>query len=130
MISIIIASNNRYHHLENLLKDISGQDLQPLEVLVVDQSDKPYSLSSDEKILHIPDNGKGPCRARNIGLSNCKGGIIIFLDDDIRIGKEFVSTLIKPIIEENYSVVVGAVCDSEGRYPNESASSRLTKGRN
>lgn len=128
MISIIIASKNRYHHLENLLRDISCQDLQPVEVLVIDQSDQPYSLSSDDNVFHIPDNG--PCRARNIGLSNCKGDIIIFLDDDIRIGKEFVSTLTKPITEENYSVVVGAVCDSEGRYPNESASSRFTKGRN
>ncbi len=69
---------------------------------------------------HIIDSERGPCHARNIGLEKCNGEIIVFLDDDIRIEKDFIKKITAPIIEGRTNVVVGAILNAEGQYRNPS----------
>jgi GT2 family glycosyltransferase len=113
MISVIIPSKNRYQILLQLLQDLACQTKVPEEIIVVDQSDQPYE---NLDCTHIIDVGNGPCRARNLGVKNSHGDILVFLDDDIRIENDFLEKLCKPIINQRYDVVSGAICDEMGHY--------------
>ena len=114
-VSVIIPSKNRSAYLADLLQDLNAQTLPPAEVIVVDQSDEPYQ---NLDCVHIIDKGTGPCRARNLGLAQCKGEFLVFLDDDIRIDPDFLQTLCSPIIKGNAKVVVGSMCNPDGKYLN------------
>jgi glycosyltransferase involved in cell wall biosynthesis len=115
-ISVIIPSRNRRGYLRDLLDDLNAQTLRPHEIIVVDQSDVPYDL---EGCVHIRDDGRGPCRAKNRGVETATGDILVFLDDDIRIAANLLADLCAPIIRGEYSAVTGAMCDKTGQYPVE-----------
>lgn len=116
--SIIIASRDRESYVHNLLKDLNKQTLLPDEIIVVDQSEEPYEGLSD--IIHIKDTGNvGPCRARNLALEHCRGDILLFIDDDVRVEPDYVQTICNPILAGESLVVVGAMCDKDGVYPNK-----------
>ena len=112
-ISIIIPSMNRLNLLQQLLIDLADQTMKPDEIVVVDQSNNPYD---NLNCKHVIDSKKGPCRARNLGAKNCKGDILVFLDDDIRIGSKFLSEICSPILNGKFSAVCGAICDKDGNY--------------
>lgn len=127
MISVIIPSRNRYSFVQDLLHDLSQQDIPADEIIVVDQSDKPYQ---DLTCRHLIDDNIGPCHARNGGLKDCIGEIIVFLDDDIRIETDFIRRITAPIIEGRSKVVVGAILNAEGQYRNTSYPLWKQDGRN
>ncbi len=114
MISIIIPTRNRPEYLKLLLKDVFKQDVaQEYEVIVVDQSDSPIPV---ERCTYIPLDSTGPCVSRNTAVKNSKGDILVFLDDDARIGIDFIREITTPIISGEYPVVAGAICDPDGNY--------------
>jgi GT2 family glycosyltransferase len=127
MISVIIPSRNRYSYILDLLNDLSQQETLADEIIVIDQSDEPYS---NLPCTHIIDSERGPCRARNIGLEKCNGEIIVFLDDDIRIEKDFIQKITSPIVEGRTNVVVGAILNMEGQYQNATCPLWKKDGRN
>jgi GT2 family glycosyltransferase len=116
-ISVIIPSLNREEYIINLLNDLKDQTLKPEEIIIVDQSNSPYKLLQTHDLIHLIDGGKGPCRARNLGLEHSSGEIMVFLDDDIRLDPLFLETLCKPITNHTYLAVVGAICNAKGEYP-------------
>jgi len=117
-ISVIIASRNRESYIKNLLLDLQRQKILPAEILVIDQSNISYNLDNFPSVVHVIDKELGPCHARNLGIENSKGDILVFLDDDIRINSNFLNNLCKPIIDGRHYVVVGAILDIDGNYQN------------
>tara|TARA_R100000935_G_scaffold1517_1_gene4877 strand:+ start:58860 stop:59693 length:834 start_codon:yes stop_codon:yes gene_type:complete len=125
MISIIIPTRNRPAYLKLLLQDIFNQDTkEAFEVIVVDQSDVPQPV---EGCIYIPLDSTGPCISRNTAVNNSKGDILVFLDDDARIGTNFIREITTPILTGAYPVVAGAICDPEGNYLSQKED-YLTKG--
>lgn len=118
MISLLIASRNRYQFIIDLLTDIKEQRINANQIIIVDQSDTAYDLRQFPNIVHIIDDQRGPCHARNLGLEKCTGDIIVFLDDDIRIANDFLKLICTPIINHQTKVVVGAMQNPEGQYSN------------
>lgn len=96
-ISVIIPTYNREEPLCETLKSLFNQDYPKYEIIVVDQSQihKPETLSFLEKnknkffYLHI-DKPSLP-HAKNLGASCAKGEILLFCDDDILAGGDFLS---------------------------------------
>lgn len=84
LISIIIPSNDpkRSKNLSCLLEDISKQ-----------------RIDYDVEICQI--HGVSPSgKARNTGAKDAKGGILVFMDDDIRLGhEEVIKNMIAPLLE-------------------------------
>ncbi len=88
--SVIVRSYNRLQALCELLEVLLNQDFNSFEIIVIEQSTKLESghaerlnkLSKDPrvKILNHPPLG-GPS-ARNEGVRNASGEVIIFIDDD------------------------------------------------
>ena len=94
-ISVIIPTYNRGEYLVNTIKDLMYQSYQNFEILVVEQS-----KTIDENLIKMCDSNKLTIRllsqelpnlpkARNYGVKNATGEIILFVDDDIEIDRFF-----------------------------------------
>lgn len=87
-ISIIIRTCNRYRFLRIALNSIRNQTYKNIEVVIVeDGENKSEKFIEDEfsdlNIKYISTGYKvGRVKAANIGLKNCTGDYINFLDDD------------------------------------------------
>lgn len=91
-ISVQICSYNRWHLLKRSLEALFAQDLpkDQYEIVFVDDGSTDDSLAMAQelaktapcrlKVLTKPNDGLS--RARNLGIRNCEGEVILFMDDD------------------------------------------------
>lgn len=117
-VSIIIPSYNRYP--QNLLTLYSLQnqtfDHTKLEVILVDDASSDETLQIHKK-FHPPYSLKyirnkknmGRSRARNIGIDEANGEIIIFLDAEMVVNPDFVQTHYQHHQSHNRMVLTGAL---------------------
>ena len=98
-ICVVIASYNGSERLRLVLSSLLFQDVLPedYEVVVVDNgsAESPARTVSQfaqhlrVRMLHEPANGLS--RARNRGLREGSGDVIVFIDDDVIVGSSFIS---------------------------------------
>jgi len=95
--SIVVATSSRYRLLEGLLKSLQDQTFRNFEVILVciniDKKMRELSLKYGAKLLK--DEGKGRCYARNLGIKEAEGTIVIFLDDDVALEKDWLELIVK-----------------------------------
>ncbi len=121
--SVIVATAGRrevlLNTLESLLQEGSEGCEAEFEILVVEQP--PYRFSLDE--IHSWKKSRSPCRwirmenpnlpqARNIGILNSSGEVIIFVDDDMRFEKGFIQAHIQGHGYHNVGAVAGRVVNN------------------
>lgn len=103
-ISIVIPTYNRIERLKNCLHSLIEQNYckDSYELLVVDDgSDSPVEgivkgfQRKFKNIRYIYQKHKGVGAARNQGLLNSKGQIIIFVDDDYIVKQDFLEKIKK-----------------------------------
>jgi cellulose synthase/poly-beta-1,6-N-acetylglucosamine synthase-like glycosyltransferase len=108
-VSIIIPTLSRPEDLRKLLHSILKQTTLPKEVIVVDDSEDRKTNDIVEKmrvdfsmknvLLKYTRGGgktkKGIALARNIGLSHSSGEIVLFLDDDVILDKDYLKEILK-----------------------------------
>ncbi|NPV62777.1 MAG: glycosyltransferase family 2 protein [Methanotrichaceae archaeon] len=104
-ISVIIPTYNRVEDLESCLKSIVVQTRKPKEVLIVDDSEgdktrlqveaKGEEFGEEGIALRYLRNtrGRSLAVARNEGINNAQGEIILFLDDDVILNEDYVENL-------------------------------------
>jgi len=89
-ITVIICTRDRGTLIEATLTSILTGTRRPDELLVVDQSDGRDTRDAVERIAaredvvrYLPTPTRGLSRARNVGLEQSRGGLIVFTDDDV-----------------------------------------------
>lgn len=92
-LSVVIPTYNRKKTLEKCLKALSEQTYSKseYEVLIVDDSSsdgtefiiKEFCAAEQFPIRYFRQAHKGPAAARNYGITNAEGEIVLFLGDDI-----------------------------------------------
>jgi glycosyltransferase involved in cell wall biosynthesis len=86
MFSLIVATVDRVTELNRLLDSLESQTLKDFEVIIVDQNHDDRSVpvirEHNELAVRHLRSVRGLSRARNVGLTFAKGGIIAFPDDD------------------------------------------------
>ena len=102
-ISAIIPTKNRASDLSNALKSIFDQSVLPDELIIVDQSDTVESKRSAFEILESYDcksclyiynrDIKGLVEAKHVGTKHAKGEIILFLEDDIILDRQYIEVM-------------------------------------
>lgn len=103
-ISIVIATRDRSKDLAELLISLLNQNYAPFETIIVDDSSsyltKEIIASFDsmfEKIhcslKYFKGRDNGLPAARNLGVENTEGDVILFLDDDTLLGRSIVRSL-------------------------------------
>lgn len=91
LISVIITTYSRPKYLERALKSVLNQTYNFVEIIVVDDNgdnsihrkDTEEIVDRYENVIYIKNKDNlGANKSRNIGVKNCKGNYIAFLDDD------------------------------------------------
>ena len=100
-ISIVIPTRNRRAEVEDLLTNILSQTFKPQEIIMVDDSknDETYLLSDKVQarfgelginLVHIYGDNKGISAARNKGMDMARSEIVLFVDDDVTLDKNYI----------------------------------------
>ena len=83
------------------------------DIIVVNNrsSDKTDSILQkfNNKIKILDEQKKGASAARNTGIKNSKGEIIVFTDADCRVDKQWLRNIVKPFEESKIGVVGGKI---------------------
>jgi len=100
-VSVILPTLNRYDALKDALKDLEQQDYPAFEVIVVDQSEpfrpgfyRPFDLP----LKLIRQEEKALWRARNAAIRAAKYELLLFFDDDSRVGSDWIHRHVQGLV--------------------------------
>ncbi|MBX7209085.1 MAG: glycosyltransferase [Verrucomicrobiaceae bacterium] len=118
-ISCIIPTFNRRHVLVGTIEMLLDQSSAAKEIVVVDQStDIPPEVSSRLQSWHEQGRIKwvrqpepNASMARNRGALESTGDVIVFLDDDIRVSRDFVASYQRAFADPEVRAVAGQVLE-------------------
>ena len=106
-ISVIVPIYNRLEHLRALFLCLLKQKKQPDELIITDDGSSQKVLDfigdlipkAQFKVKHIYQEDKGfrKTRALNNGVRNSIGDLLIFCDQDLIFGEEYIETIAKNI---------------------------------
>ena len=87
LVSFVLITHNRITNLVECIHSIQNQTYQNIEIILVDNN----SIDSTVKVIQrdFPqiklislDTNLGVTGARNVGIKNSNGDVIVFIDDD------------------------------------------------
>ncbi len=90
-LSVVVPTYNRFHSLQRLLSALAHQDLpaSEFEVVVVDDGStdgtrqRLLEAQVPFRLKPVVQRNQGPAVARNCGVAEAQGKIVVFLDDDV-----------------------------------------------
>lgn len=103
MLSVIICTYNREKYLFNVLKSIADNDfpVEKYEIILInnnctDNTEIEYhrfqTSFPNVNLRYFIEKKQGLSYARNLGISEAKGEILIYVDDDATVNKVFLSS--------------------------------------
>jgi len=118
-VSIIICTRNRANSLKSTLESI-GQTRVPegwqVELIVVDNNSSDHTAAvvngthlTNVDLRYVNAPIAGLCHARNTGLREAGGEIILFTDDDIHVPGNWIPAMCQPILSQGADAVSGGV---------------------
>jgi GT2 family glycosyltransferase len=121
-ISCVIPTYNRGKLLSDTIEMLLDQTIDAEEILVIDQSTE---ISDDvrlrlqhwemtESIRWLHQTEPNASMARNRGALAATGDVLLFLDDDIRIGRDFVEMHARNYLDPRVSAVSGRILEGDG----------------
>jgi len=122
VISIIISTRNREQILwDTVQKACNAIEKKNVEIIVINDGDKvlcvPNFLKGEIKIFDNPK--KGVSSARNFGVSQAKGSILFFIDDDMWINNAVIDWINDYIIQKGNTEEVYFINWNYPTYLNE-----------
>jgi glycosyltransferase involved in cell wall biosynthesis len=120
-VSVVIPTYERGQVLCDTVAMALGQDYPDFEVIVVDQSkDSPDGMkalveSSAGRLQYIKLPTPNLPAARNVGVRAAKGEIIVFIDDDIIIGVDYVASHVRNFLDPAVGAVMGVTLTRDGQ---------------
>ncbi|AWW30376.1 glycosyltransferase family 2 protein [Echinicola strongylocentroti] len=102
LVSVVIPCYNQGEYLRETVLSVLGSTYHPLEVIIVNDGSKDDSLQvaraveKEFPVVRVIDqeNG-GVSKARNIGIEEANGSIILPLDGDDLISKDYITAAVK-----------------------------------
>lgn len=137
-VSVIISTYNRPEFLDRALESVCAQDFEDFDVWVVDDhspDEKPvgdvlekWFFKFKERgielwAVRLAENTGYQCVPKNIGITQCDGDYIAYLDDDNTWTPDHLSVLFDAIIKDDVDMVYGG-----RRYINNTEHSGLAEG--
>lgn len=110
-VSIILPAYNEEKDIKDVLDSIMKQTYpkSKLETIVIDDlsTDKTYEIASQYPVKIIKGKHEGLGAAENLGIKNSKGDIVLFVDADQILDKDYVKEIVKPFEDEKVGGVSG-----------------------
>ncbi len=109
LVTIVIIAYNEEKYIEKTLESIKQQDYKKFEVYVVDDHSVDKTVEIAKKfetqipIKVVQKEKRGISRSRNFGADFAKGELILFLDADSILPKDFISKSIEDFKKQNLS---------------------------
>lgn len=117
VISVITPTFNRANELPFLVHSIQNQTLDHslFEMIIVDDgsTDNTESLipsileNIDFNLKYLTKNNQGPGAARNLGIDNSRGDLILFIDSDCEADKRWLKVLYDEYLNNRYDACGG-----------------------
>lgn len=85
------------------------------EIIVVGQ-DKFDNKKKYPVVKFIEEKPLSPAKARNLGVSNSKGSILVFIDSDCVADKNWLRIIVQTLLEDDMRIVGSAVTSSMNNY--------------
>lgn len=98
-VTLCIINYNGAEHLTSAFAALQGQPWRFAELLVIDNASTDDSrtrvraLCPTARVIELPTNG-GPAAARNAGFAAAANDLILFQDNDVRLGVETAARLV------------------------------------
>jgi len=120
-LSVILPTYKRDKILCNTLSQLLNQDPSPLEIIVIDQTKRHdfqtqmflEELIRENKIRYIYQDSPHANMARNRGVKESKGDIVLILNDDIVIEKDLIYKHYINYKDKTIAAVSGQVLESK-----------------
>ncbi|MBI2580034.1 MAG: glycosyltransferase [Candidatus Aenigmarchaeota archaeon] len=95
--SFVIPVLNEEMYIGDCLASIRSQKRKDYEIIVVDShsTDKTVGIARKYGARVLYEKTRGPGAARNTGAAQARGGILVFLDADVRVGGNFLDDVMK-----------------------------------
>ncbi len=113
MISVIVPVYNVAKYLPACIESILAQSYSNFELLLVDDGSTDGSLdicnsyaSQDNRIKVLSKHNGGVSSARNLGLTNCKGEWVAFVDGDDYVAPDYLSIMVAAMSHGNTDLVI------------------------
>lgn len=110
--------------IDSLINQDQDDDNIDKEILLVmDKNEELYNMFLEyipKSVKIIINQGTGLSGARNTGIKNAKGNIIVFIDDDAVADKDYINHLLKNYSDKNVAGVGGKILPKDiSNYPEE-----------
>lgn len=125
LVSVVTPTFNRRASVDRYLLALAGQTCSSdrFEVLVVDDGSsdgtadhlRQLRLPYDLRVLEQAHGG--PARARNLGVANARGAIVLFLDDDVVPEPDLIAEHLRSHEAGTDRVVVGPMLPPPDSFP-------------
>ncbi len=104
LVTVIIPVYNAQSFLVRCLQSVLSQSYINTEIIIINDGSTDNSSAiiknflSDDRLLYIEQENRGPSASRNVGLNNAKGDLICFVDSDDYISTNYVETLVNEYV--------------------------------
>ena len=125
--TIIVPVYNGSQYLDQSVRSVFRQTYDSIELITVNDGSKDDSLQVLERLQAecpptvemriISQDNAGICAARNRALDSATGDYVLFMDQDDRMKKTCVKTLVETLEQKNADMVIGgyALVDEGGK---------------
>ena len=122
--TLVICTRERPRLVAETIQSIVSGTALPSEIMVIDQSSQrndalsAMARSQDCRIRYIHAAGRGVCWARNRGVSESRGKIVAFTDDDVLASDGWFEALVRPLVEgDRRAVITGPLLPAAPEVP-------------
>ena len=115
-VSVVIPTYNRSALLRNAVASVLAQDTQTsFEIVIVDNNSQDDTASVARALVHqhptkvhyVLETEQGNAHARNRGVQIARGDIIAFIDDDVAVDRNWLTTFTNALAERPEMSFVG-----------------------
>ncbi len=116
LVSIVVRTKDRPKLLKDALRSIADQTYRPIQTVLVNDGgceldlEEINAILGDKSLNYVRHKvSQGRAAALNVGLQNCEGACIAFLDDDDIYYPSGIAALVKAASDNKAQVVYGQV---------------------
>jgi GT2 family glycosyltransferase len=124
-VDVLIATNRPAEELRPVLQSYTQQDATDFSILLITEK-QAHGLHhlckelqiTNARVVQIPENTSNAAVARNKGIAEAEGDIVIFSDDDMVVSPDFITQHIRSHAASPGALVRGIryQADGEGRF--------------
>jgi GT2 family glycosyltransferase len=128
-VSVVVCTRDRPTDLARCLDALAATSRAPDETVVIDNSPRTGAardvVGARPGVRYVLAPEPGLSRARNAGVANSTGELIVFTDDDAIVAPTWLERIVAPFADDGVEAVTGLVLPAELETPAQVVFERL-----